>query len=358
MHFAAGRYEQAITLGESMVGLVAPPRILGRIHYYVAMAYLNVGRPDPAAPHVDIAKTLIAKAGDSRFYAECLAGEVALAQMRQRPDAVEMGRDALAACRRLKPVPKTVEARMLSCIASSHLTAGEWVLARDAAEEGLRLLEPNFDIRRQARLLNDAALAYKELGQLDTAIGYIARAIELHTFCREKVCLARCENNLGLIFMLRGDYASARAHLDRSLALCEETHLKSGRSHLLLSLSELCLEQGDPLEAREWALKALGFALRLEEEPQIPQAHILLARCADALGETHLADSEIAIALLRLARIGQREWLMRCHRLYSEILESQGRTELAQHHRERARVYEIARRTTSQAKSESSTVAR
>jgi len=106
----------------------------------------------------------------------------------------------------------------------------------------------------------------------------------------DRVALARSENNLGLILMARGDLAAARQHLDRSIELGEEADLQRGRSRMLLSLCELCLQEDNVDRAGEFAREALAVAGRLHEGQNVAEAHMWLGRIADKLGDPEGAD--------------------------------------------------------------------
>ena len=139
-----------------------------------------------------------------------------------------------------------------------------------------------------------------------------------------RVALARSENNLALVLMARGDLGSARRHLDRSLDLCDEADLEFGRSHVLLSLCELSMQEDKVEKAYELAQRALELAERLEEGASVAEAHVWLGRIADRRGEHDTTDREFADAIRGFDVLGMRERLLQCHGLYAEILERRG----------------------------------
>jgi tetratricopeptide (TPR) repeat protein len=141
---------------------------------------------------------------------------------------------------------------------------------------------------------------------------------------RDRQSLARSENNLGLILMARGELAAARQHLDRSLELSEETDLEIGRSHVLLSLCELCLEEGNVRQAQEFADQALELSERLHEGANVAESHVWQGRVADRLGDHETVDREFELAIRGLEQLGMRERLLQCHGIYAEILERRG----------------------------------
>jgi tetratricopeptide (TPR) repeat protein len=193
-----------------------------------------------------------------------------------------------------------------------------------------------FDLGKMAKMYSGLSSAYKETGHVDAAIKYAGRSIALLEVIRDRVSLARAENNLGLILLAKGDRIAAHKHLDRSLELAEETNLEVGRSHVLMSLCELSLAQGNVQAARQFADQALAMAERMGESANIAEAHLWLGRIAAEVGDDDLCDTEFDIAIRGLTEVGVEERLLRSHGIYAEILESRGELKRAYDHMKKA----------------------
>jgi tetratricopeptide (TPR) repeat protein len=330
--YTDGRYEQAITAGESILELERSAPSQGKVLLFVAMANLRLGRMQPAERLLTEARAHLVTAGDPETMVECMATEAILAQMKQRPDAIQLTEVALQACRKLDPIPSPLEVQILNALAAANLAAGAWENAISLYEQAIVRAGPLFDMRRQAKLMGDVACAYRELGRLDRSILYATRSVEMLETLRDFVSLARSENNLGLTFMACGDFGSARRHLERSLELCNQTHLEIGRSHVLLSLCELNAAEHDYVQARDFAQQALVYAKRLGEESSVAQAHLWLGQVAASLSEPEVADAEFELAIYHLTRTGQTEELVRCNAQYAETLERRGELHRAYEH--------------------------
>jgi tetratricopeptide (TPR) repeat protein/DNA-binding XRE family transcriptional regulator len=319
-----GRYSEAITLGRSLLNLGSSVHRLGRIRYLLAMAYLQLGQPEPAKGLLAEARAHFEAINDVVMLVECMGAEASLAYLTQRPDALALAEQALAACRSLKPIPTPTEARLLFIVASAHLTNHEWDKAIKFYEAAIEAAGSFFDLRRMAKMYSGLSAAYQELGQIDTASRFATRSVALLEALRDRVSLARSENNLGLILIARGDLPEARRHLDRSLELSEETDLQVGRSQVLLSLCELCLQEGNISQARDFAQEALDLAERLREGPNVATAHMWLGRVADKADDHETTDREFALAIRGLEQLGTHERVLQCHGIYAEILERRG----------------------------------
>jgi tetratricopeptide (TPR) repeat protein/DNA-binding XRE family transcriptional regulator len=319
-----GRYEQAIALGRSLLDLGSSAHRLGRIRYLLAMAHLQLGQPGPAEGLLAEARAHFEAINDGVMLVECMGAEASMAYMTQRPEALAMAERALAVCRSLKPIPTPTEARLLFIVASAHLANHEWDKAIEGYEAAIEATGDLFDLRRMAKMYNGLAAAYQELGQIDTASRFATRSVTLLEALRDRVSLARSENNLGLILMARGELPEARKHLDRSLHLSDETDLQAGRSQVLLSLCELCLQEGNIDQARTFAREALDLAERLHEGPNVAEAHMWLGRVADKSDDHETTDREFALAIHGLEQLGTHERLLQSHGVYAEILERRG----------------------------------
>ncbi len=333
---AEGRHQEAIAHGEELLKLSSSAHRLGQLRFLLAQSYLALSQPDLAASLLREAHTHFESVDDALMLAECMGYEAHIACLTQQPDAQELAERALAACRRVNPVPASTEARILSVLATVHVANRGWDTAITLYEEAIEAAGSVFDLSRMAKMYSGLSLAYRETGHIDAAVKFAGRSIALLEVLRDRVSLAKAENNLGLILMAQGDRAAAAKHLDRSLELAEETHLEIGRSHVLMSLCELSLVQGNVQGARQFAEQALDVAERMKEAANVAEAHVWLGRIAAEVGDDELADTEFAIAIQLLTEVGIEERLLRCHGVYAEILEKRGQLQLAYAHMKKA----------------------
>jgi tetratricopeptide (TPR) repeat protein len=331
-----GRFSEAIALGESLLDLGTSAHRLGRIRYFVAMAYIQVGETDHAQDLLVQARAHFEAINDGVMLAECLGAEASLAYLNQRPDALALAEKALAVCRSLDPVPVPTEARLLGIVATAHAANFDWDKAVETYAAAIEAAGSFVDLRLLARMYRGLSSAYKQLGQMDTAARYATRSVALLEVVRDRAALASSENNLGLILMARGDQTLAREHLDRALALGDETELQTGRSRMLLSLCELCMQENNIEQAAEFAREAMALAGRLHEGLNVADSHIWLGRIADKLGDAEGTDREFAQAIQGLEQLGRRESLFHAHGVYAEILERRGEVAQAYVHMKKA----------------------
>ncbi len=331
-----GRFAEAIALGRSMLDLGTSAHRLGRIRYFVAIACIQLGQVEQAEELLVQARAHFEAINDGVMLAECLGAEASLAYLNRRPEALALAEKALAVCRALDPVPVPTEARLLGIVATAHVANLDWDKAVETYEAAIEAAGSLADLRLLARMYRGLSSAYKELGQMDTASRYATRSVALLEVVRDRVALARSENDLGLILLARGDVATAQPHLDRAHDLSDDSDLQVGRSRMLLSLCELCLQEDNIGRAGEFAREALALASRLHEGANVAEAHIWLGRIADKLGDAEETDREFAVAIQGLEKLGRRESLFHSHGVYAEILERRGDVAQAYVHMKKA----------------------
>jgi tetratricopeptide (TPR) repeat protein len=288
------------------------------------MTYLQLGNPDLASTLLAQAKLYFAAINDAEMIVECMGAEAAVACLEQRQDALGLAMAALEACRSLREVPNELELRILTSLAGAQLLAGQKSEAIRTFEDAIRRADPVVDMRRLGKLLGNAAIAYRELGQLEKAVGCSKRAVALFETLHDLVSLAREENNLGCYLLSCGDLTSARSHLERSLQLFDQTNLLKARSLLLLSLCELCLAEGNLEQAMTRADAAIEAGQSQKEAWSVASARMWKGRIATMLGDGVGADDEFERAVAILEKSGMANRLVACHTEYADILERRG----------------------------------
>lgn len=333
---ARGQYEEGIELGLKLLSLGSSAYRLGPIRYHIARAYLHLGKTEPAADLLKQAAAHFESVGDSLMLAECMGFQASIAYMTQQPGAVGIAESALALCRSLRAVPETTEARLLGVLATAHLSAGDWESAMKFYNEAIDIAGELRDLRRLALMYHGMCIAYRETGHNEAAMRYAIRAVALLEVLRDRVALARIENDLGLLLMAKGDNPAARVHMDRAIELSDQTELEAGRAAMIVSLSELSLQEGNVDAAAELAGQGLRLAELMHEAATAAEAHMWLGRVAEQRGDNETVDREFALAFEGLDDLGARDRLLRCHGMYAEILERRGDLQQAYLHMKNA----------------------
>src|SRR5258708_35632417 len=154
-------------------------------------------------------------------------------------------------------------------------------------------------------------IAYRETGQNEAAMKYANRSVALLEVVRDRASLARIENDLGLLMMDKGDHRGAHVHLDRTLDLTPDAEPEAGRAAMILSLSELSLQEGNVDAAAELAEQGLRLAEQAQEGGAAAEAHMWLGRIAEERGDHQAAARELELALGGPAACGAAQAVLR-----------------------------------------------
>src|SRR6202171_704681 len=315
----------ALSAGDAQLGAERDPEIAARIQFLMATAHLRLAQPVQARRLASSARSYFEESGDLLMVAECLGSEASAAYMMQDPGALALAEGALAACRSLRPVPVLTESRLLGVLASVHATNENWEAAINTYEQAIASGDVVQDLRRLSLVYSGLSLSYQETGQLKQGVQYAQRAIAIHETLKDRVSLARSENNLGLLLLREGRAREARSHLERSLRIFEETGVESDRAAVLVSLCELAFTESDRDGAARLAREAVDLATRVVQGATVAEARVWLGTIAAASGDQDAADGEFARAFDVLGSVaGSASRLTRAHSRYADILEARG----------------------------------
>jgi len=321
---ATGALNEVVATGERLLDQRLHPDSEATVRHLVAMAHLRLGQPVVGRRLAAGARAHFERTGDLLMTAECLCSEAQGAYLMQDPAALSLAEGALATARSLKALPPSTEVRLLGTLGAVHATNRNWPAAIAAYEAAIAAGDSVQDLRRLSLTYSGLSLAYQEIGQINQATHYSHRALAIHETLNDRISLARSENNLGVLLVRVGEAAAARPHLERSLRLFEETGVETGKSDVLLSLSELEFTLSNFDGAAELAQQAITFAVDEEAAGRIADAHLWLGRIAAAERRDQVADLEFAAAIEVLEGADAAERLGFARTIYADALEARG----------------------------------
>ena len=329
---ATGDLEAAVKAGYALLEQKPDRETAARIKHLVAHGHLRLAQAGQGRALAASAREHFEMTGDHLMTAECLGHEASAAYLVQDPTAMGLALRGLELCRTLRPVPRMTESRLLSVLASVHVTNQDWQAAIDCYEQALATGGVVQDLRRLSLIYSGLSQCYGEVGELNQAAHYAQRALAIHETLNDKISLARSENNLGLLMMRNGQVAEAESHVVRALALFEADGVETGKASILTSLCELSLARSQLDEAERFCAQAFEVAERMSEPASVAAVHIWLGRIAVERGDDARVDSEFRQAWEILEAVGSGERLSSCHAQYAEILEQRGELASANHH--------------------------
>jgi predicted ATPase/DNA-binding SARP family transcriptional activator len=177
-----------------------------------------------------------------------------------------------------------------------RLLAGAGVFAGEMGDMSSSVvrLEQALALCRGADNINLITFVLAWLGWAAGDLGDCERAIACYEEClaldrqREetagRVTDAFCLNGLGTVAQYRGDYATARDYLERSLAIRRELGDSNGTICTLCNLGTVALSMGDSERARGLLHETLGLAWKTHDEVHIAWSLLGLAQVLLASG--------------------------------------------------------------------------
>jgi len=191
----------------------------------------------------------------------------------------------------------------LKVLAACSLRLGRHDDAKRYYEQALCQSPESSDPRNAAAILDNLALVEKELGNYVVALQLSLRSLTAHRQLRDAAGEALCLNNVGALYIDRGEHETAGVHLREGLAIAERHGLVSSRGLILANLTECALRSNDLGQAENYGRSALdvarGAGHRSIESWLLLQMVSLALRRADLVAaRQHLADAlELAVAV-------------------------------------------------------------
>ncbi|MCA1614928.1 MAG: tetratricopeptide repeat protein [Acidobacteria bacterium] len=177
------------------------------------------------------------------------------------------------------------------------------------------LLREQNDREGEAETLRSLSTVERRYGDLEKALAYLDRAVELAD--EDSVVRAKCAGTRGLCLMAKGDWAAAEREFRAALQSAEDhgdEHYARLMSH---NLGLPALTRGDFEESLRWLRRTLQYRGNAPPIPQEAGVHLNMARC-------HLYRGEFAECENHLNRSLELSQLFNLSVLQAEVFETYG----------------------------------
>jgi tetratricopeptide (TPR) repeat protein len=233
--------------------------------------------------------------------------------------------DALGRSRGLSPGGELLRVRILTHIATVHVSRHAWRDAIRYYEEASRTSENLRDLAQIARAYDGLSQAYASLGQSARAIAYANKALALYATQSDLAGLSRAENNLGDLLLRLDEVDAAEPHLRRALEGCQSMGLdRRGSGYVLVNLAEVAYRRGDSDEARRLIAQAVDLARELGERVVQANSELLLARISAQTRDPREADRHFNSAIELLQDLEMPDRMREAHLEYGRLLRKRG----------------------------------
>jgi tetratricopeptide (TPR) repeat protein len=286
-------------------------------------------RPDEGLEHLRRAQALLEIEPDPWLAVECTDWEASALYLNEDPRALAVAERALKLCRATEPRLPGTEARILEHIATIHVKNHSFDRAIAFYEEALRAAGTMRDLPRLGRTYHGLGIAYQERGDIGKAIEYTHKALALYALEHDTALQANGQNELGMLLMRQGQMERAEEAFRAALAHLGEAGTERTKSHVLLSLGELYLRNGRPVDGIQMVKDAIELARRHDEQLALASGHVLLGQLNERMDNHELADKEFRVAIRLLGAAGRTDRLAETHAAYAEMLDARGDGRLA-----------------------------
>src|ERR1051325_6119423 len=204
-------------------------------------------------------------------------------------------------------------------IAVADMLEGNYEATLDNYEQALKLVGDYHAPYLLAKIYNNMAGACWFLKRPQEGIRNLEKSISYYERTEHKANATDGYNNLGINFILVGDWTRAQAALERALALASEVHANSPKLSMPLdSLGELHMLRGDLLTAQSYLERAVAVATEHNHKWYAGQAMRTLGRCLLAMNDAEGARAYGRQALGFADEIGDRQAICESRLLLAE----------------------------------------
>ncbi|UCF71155.1 MAG: tetratricopeptide repeat protein, partial [candidate division WOR-3 bacterium] len=158
-------------------------------------------------------------------------------------------------------------------------------------ERSLEIMEELEDLAGMANVFNNLGLVYWSKGDLERSVEYHQRCRTMNEIIGDKRRIGASLNNLGNVYCMKGELDSALEVYQRSLAIKEELGLKRDIASTFINIGSVYHLKGELDLAVDYYQKSLVISEELEDKPNI-------ALATNNLGDIYMLRGELGQALL------------------------------------------------------------
>lgn len=140
-------------------------------------------------------------------------------------------------------------------------------------------------LKSKASSLNNIGIIHADNGDLNKAITYYLKSLQVHQDNQYKIGISESFNNLGIIYDNLGDSPNALEYFHKALKIQEELGEKSEISLTLNNIGFIYANQNEPIKALEYYNKSLKLRTSINDKDWIPQSLNNIASVYEKFGD-------------------------------------------------------------------------
>jgi tetratricopeptide (TPR) repeat protein len=293
-------------------------------HWYAAVAYLELGRPDEARREIQEAMPLAEQLGDAELR-ERLHNELGNAYhaMHKYQLAINQYREAYDAIEHEAVADPTFRLNVLYNLGNEAWHLGDLDGAVQYLDQAAQLSQEVLDPQQLAAAYWTLSATFSSQNDSRRAKLYAVRSLAAYEDAGNRHLTARVFSRLGRAHAQSGQANEALAYLDTAYAMAEQQHDSQALAEAKRGLATVYLNQGDVKKAAGAAQEALDMAIALDDlqraESLLVQASVLEAQ-KNANGARKAFEQAIALQ----EEADATQYLSDAYKQFSDFLERQG----------------------------------
>jgi tetratricopeptide (TPR) repeat protein/DNA-binding XRE family transcriptional regulator len=244
--------------------------------------------------------------------------------------ALALLQDCIARLESDGPVDQAKLVRYSLWLSEAYAEAGAFARSAGALADALEDRDQAVDLASRAATQYAISRTHATAGALDQAIRFSDRALALYELADDNRALGEAHLTYAQRLLDQGDTDDAGTHLRAAREVFGPGAEPVERGRLLVEEARYALQAGHGDEAVRYATDAVAVLEGASASTRIGDAHLVLARVQDELGELERADAAYAAAIAALQRQADgAPALARAYRHYGKFLKRLGRAEAA-----------------------------
>jgi tetratricopeptide (TPR) repeat protein/DNA-binding XRE family transcriptional regulator len=244
--------------------------------------------------------------------------------------ALALLQDCIAALERERPADQAKVVRYSLWLSEAYAEAGAFNRSADAISNALTGNAGAVDLLSRAEAQYAISRSHAAAGALDQAIRFSDRALALYELADDNHALGEAHLTFAQRLLDQGETDAAGTHLRAAREVFGPAAEPVERGRLLVEEARHALQAGHGADAVDRATEAVEVLERASASSRVGDAHLVLARVQDELGEVERADAAYATAISALQReADSAPALARAYRHYGKFLKRLGRADAA-----------------------------
>jgi len=165
-----------------------------------------------------------------------------------------------------------IKAFTLRLLATAQVKQGKTEAAERGFREALRICEEASNLKGMSEAYAGLASVAVETNNLETAIVWYKRAIQVYPSTSPQLRLAMLHSDLGQVYSAAERWKEAQATYGYAMELCDLYGYPKGEGELSVLIGEACFRQGDKAGAQSYILRSCQIFAKLQERNSLINA--------------------------------------------------------------------------------------